>query len=97
MNGTARLQTVTSDANSKLYDLLVAFKTRTGYGVLCNTSLNFKGKGFINNMVDLDAYAREHRLDGFIVEGRAYLLKSSPQYQAFLIAALPQDTDRMST
>jgi predicted NodU family carbamoyl transferase len=97
VNGTARLQTVTSDANSKLYDLLVAFKTRTGYGVLCNTSLNFKGKGFINNMVDLDAYAREHRLDGFIVEGRAYLLKSSPQYQAFLIAALPQDTDRMST
>ena len=32
-------------------------RARTGYGVLCNTSLNFNGKGFINNIGDLDAYA----------------------------------------
>jgi predicted NodU family carbamoyl transferase len=44
VNGTARIQTVTSATNKRLCDLLVAFKVRTGYGVLCNTSLNFKGK-----------------------------------------------------
>jgi predicted NodU family carbamoyl transferase len=84
VNGTARIQTVTSTTNKSLYDLLVAFKARTDYGVLCNTSLNFKGKGFINNIVDLDAYAVEHGLDGFVVEGRTYLLKESGRYQAFL-------------
>lgn len=88
VNGTARLQTVTSTTNSDLYDLLVAFKARTGYGVLCNTSLNFKGKGFINNMTDLDAYAQEHGLDGFVVEGRAYLCRNSQRYQAYMNAAV---------
>jgi len=84
VNGTARIQTVSTVNNPNLHKLLVAFKTRTGYGVLCNTSLNFKGKGFINNMADLSAYAIERSLDGFVVEGRAYMLKSSRSYQAYL-------------
>lgn len=83
VNGTARIQTVTSDSNSQLHDLLVAFKARTGYGVLCNTSLNFKGKGFVNNLTDLHVYATEHGLDGFVVAGRAYLRKGSERYQAY--------------
>src|SRR5207253_1395049 len=84
VNGTARLQTVTPSTNARLYELLVAFKARTGYGVLCNTSLNFKGKGFINNLMDLDTYTLECELDGFVVEGRAYLLRSSERYKAYL-------------
>jgi carbamoyltransferase/hydroxymethyl cephem carbamoyltransferase len=89
VNGTARIQTVTAQSNKRLFDLLMAFKARTGYGVLCNTSLNFNGKGFINNMVDLDVYATEHGLDGFVVEGRAYLLRDSWRYQAYLRASVP--------
>jgi predicted NodU family carbamoyl transferase len=89
VNGTARLQTVTRSSNLELCNLLEAFRSRTGYGVLCNTSLNFNGKGFINNMVDLDAYAIEHGLDGFVVDGRAYLLKHSPRYLAYLDAGAP--------
>jgi len=84
VNGTARIQTVTSATNKPLHDLLVAFKARTGYGVLCNTSLNFHGRGFVNNIDDLDAYTVRHGLDGFVVEGRAYLLKGSERYQAYL-------------
>jgi predicted NodU family carbamoyl transferase len=84
VNGTARLQTVSSMTNRHLYDLLIAFKARTGYGVLCNTSLNFKGRGFINKIADLSRYVIEHSLDGFVVEGRSYLLKSSINYQAYL-------------
>lgn len=83
INGTARLQTVTPASNSDLFDLLSAFRNRTGYGVLCNTSLNFNGKGFINNMVDLDVYARDHGLDGFVVDGRAHLLKASARYRGY--------------
>jgi predicted NodU family carbamoyl transferase len=84
VNGTARLQTVSQGSNARLHDLLTAFKARTGYGVLCNTSLNFNGKGFINNLRDLDAYTVEHRLDGFVVEGRAYLRRDSECYRTYL-------------
>lgn len=83
VNGTARLQTVTATSNARLHDLLVAFKERTGYGVLCNTSLNFSGKGFINNLRDLADYVADRALDGFIVDNRAYLLKESEQYAAY--------------
>ena len=84
VDGTARIQTISPVTNQKLYDLLVAFKTRTGYGVLCNTSLNFKGRGFINTMADLSAYAVTCGLDGFVVAERAYLMRSSTRYQAYL-------------
>lgn len=83
VNGTARLQTVSPKTNARLYELLRAFKDLTGYGVLCNTSLNFNGKGFINNLTDLDTYTVNHKLDGFVVEGRAYLLRSSEHYMAY--------------
>ena len=83
VNKSARIQTVTPASNKNMYDLLMAFKVRTGFGVLCNTSLNFNGKGFINNIVDIDAYVREHGLDGFVIEGRAYILKESPEYQKY--------------
>jgi predicted NodU family carbamoyl transferase len=85
VNGTARIQTVSSVTNRHLHELLIAFKARTGYGVLCNTSLNFNGRGFINNIADLSTYAVEHNLDGFVVEGRSYMLKSSTNYQAYLM------------
>jgi predicted NodU family carbamoyl transferase len=84
VNGTARIQTVSPESNSQMHGLLEAFKLRTGYGVLCSTSLNFKGRGFINNIADLSAYTLEHGLDGFVIEGRSYMLKSSANYQAYL-------------
>lgn len=85
VNGTARLQTVTPSSNKELHGLLSAFKARTGYGVLCNTSLNFNGKGFINNIRDLDAYTVQHGLDGYVINGRVHLLKSSECYKAYLV------------
>ena len=87
VNNTARIQTVSSETNRNLYNLLIAFKARTGYGVLCNTSLNFNGKGFINKITDLSSYTIEHGLDGFVIEGRGYMLKSSKTYQAYLRAS----------
>ncbi len=84
VNKTARLQTVSSETNLSLHNLLVAFRVRTGYGVLCNTSLNFNGRGFINKIDDLSLYVKKHNLDGFVVEGRSYILKSSRNYQEYL-------------
>ncbi len=85
VNKTARIQTVSSVSNRNLYKLLFAFKACTGYGVLCNTSLNFNGRGFINKIDDLSLYAIKHNLDGFVFEGRSHILKSSRRYQAYLL------------
>ena len=84
VNGTSRLQTVSHRTNPALYDLLHEFKRQTGFGVLCNTSLNFNGRGFINTLSDLDTYTVEHGLDGFVANGKAYLRKSSVAYQSYL-------------
>lgn len=84
VNKTARIQTVSRTSNPHLYDLLEAFKVQTGYGVLCNTSLNFKDRGFINNMPDLSAYCIDRGLDGFVVGEKSFLLKSSLAYQNYL-------------
>ena len=85
VNQTARIQTVSALTNRPMFELLTAFKALTGYGVLCNTSLNFKNKGFINKMSDLSAYTLQHKLDGFVVEGRIFMLKSSTRYQKYLL------------
>jgi predicted NodU family carbamoyl transferase len=87
VNSTARLQTVSAASNQSLFTLLTVFKKLTGYGVLCNTSLNFNGRGFINNMRDLSDYASNYGLDGFVVEGNIFMLKSSKCYHEFLRAS----------
>ena len=61
------MQTVTSETNKALHDLLTAFGERRGVGVLCNTSLNFKGMGFINRMSDLVAYCEATGIEHFVV------------------------------
>lgn len=77
VDGTARPQTVSYDDNPILCDLLKAFKKRTGYGVLCNTSLNFPGRGFINRFSDLVRLIRATHIDGAVVGNRLYVLKST--------------------
>ena len=56
VDGTARVQSVGPTADPPFPSLLQAQSRRTGYGVLCNTSLNFKGLGFINRSSDLFFY-----------------------------------------
>jgi hydroxymethyl cephem carbamoyltransferase len=67
VDGTARVQTVRKEMNPRLHDLLSAFAERAGIGVLCNTSLNFKGFGFINRMSDLAKYCEQTGVDDFVV------------------------------
>lgn len=70
VDGSCRVQTVNPEQNPEVCALLVAFARRTGSGVLCNTSLNFNGRGFINRMSDLAAYCTSTGIDGFVVGNR---------------------------
>jgi hydroxymethyl cephem carbamoyltransferase len=67
VDGTTRAQTVTDKTNARLYDLLTSFEQRSGAGILCNTSLNFKGAGFINNMSDLVTYCESRGVPEIVV------------------------------
>lgn len=46
LDQTARLQTVNAADNPVIYELLTRYKALSGIPLLCNTSANFKGKGF---------------------------------------------------
>lgn len=74
IDGSARIQTVTAAQNPRIHALLRAFQAETGHAVLCNTSLNFLGRGFINRTSDLLRYARAAGLDGFVAGERLWLL-----------------------
>jgi hydroxymethyl cephem carbamoyltransferase len=67
VDGSARCQTVTPETNRRFHDLLSAVAERTGVGVLCNTSLNFSGSGFINCITDLTTYCEDRGVDDFVV------------------------------
>jgi carbamoyltransferase len=47
VDGTARIQTINKAQHEKYYDLLQAFKKRTGVPVLVNTSFNTLGKPIV--------------------------------------------------
>ncbi len=76
VDNTARVQTISAHQNPELHQLLTEFKRLSGFGVLCNTSLNFSGTGFINQMSDLVSYVQERALDGFVVNDKFYLPKN---------------------
>jgi hydroxymethyl cephem carbamoyltransferase len=67
VDGSARVQTVRRESHQPLYDLLCAFAERRGVGILCNTSLNFKGLGFINRMSDLLVYCEMRGIPEIVV------------------------------
>lgn len=75
VDGSARPQTVNLDQNKEMHELLETFKEVSGVSVLCNTSLNFNGKGFINRSSDLVEYCKETGVDGFVINGAAFLKK----------------------
>ena len=72
VDGTARVQTVNYNQNKEMYKLLTEFRNITGFSVLCNTSLNFNGMGFINRRSDLLEYCKSQGLDGFVIHDKFY-------------------------
>ncbi len=72
VDNSARPQSVAKEDNIELFNLLVEFKRETGLGVLCNTSLNFNGGGFLNRLSDLMDFSKKHGLDGFVFDNRIF-------------------------
>jgi predicted NodU family carbamoyl transferase len=69
-DGSARAQSVNDAQNPEICALLREFRRQSGVGVLCNTSLNFKGRGFVNRTSQLLALAQARGIDGVVVGRR---------------------------
>lgn len=52
VDGTARVQTVTSSANSDLYSIIKEFNQLSGFPIIINTSFNLNGEAIVNNYQD---------------------------------------------
>jgi hydroxymethyl cephem carbamoyltransferase len=72
VDGSARIHSVGPSGPEALRNLLKALAARTGYGVVCNTSLNYPGSGFINRSSDLFRYAEERGIDDVVIGEFAY-------------------------
>jgi carbamoyltransferase len=68
VDGTARLQTVTREQNSLLYDLLTEMDKATGIGVLLNTSFNVNGRPILTTVKDIFTILKNTQLDGSVIE-----------------------------
>lgn len=79
VDGTARVQVVKAGDGSTFEGILSACRDVTGFGVLCNTSLNFPGLGFINRLSDLLAYAGVTGIDCAVVEDSVYVRRQDPR------------------
>jgi len=63
VDGTARVQTVTRNANPLYYRLIEAFGRRTGVPMLLNTSFNVRGKPIVCTPEDAIACFRGTQMD----------------------------------
>jgi carbamoyltransferase len=69
VDNTARVQTITRNQNTLMYDLLTEFKNITGVGVLVNTSFNVDGKPILSTYNDAFKVLQETELDAIYIDG----------------------------
>ncbi len=58
LDKTARLQTVSEKENATFYQLLLEYYKLTGIPLLCNTSANYKGKGFFPDVYTASTWGK---------------------------------------
>jgi len=59
-DNSSRVQTVSKSDNEGFYELLKAWKSKTGCPMLLNTSLNIKGQPMVNDMADANAFTYKY-------------------------------------
>ena len=68
IDGTARLQTVTSEIHKRFYDILTEFEKLSEIPILLNTSFNIRGYPILTTIEDALYSLDNTELDGVIIE-----------------------------
>ncbi|MER6530870.1 carbamoyltransferase C-terminal domain-containing protein [Streptomyces sp. NPDC001508] len=76
IDGTARVQTVTEESNPLFYRLLQEFKSRTGIGMLLNTSLNGRGEPLVQTCEQALRLYVNSALDAIVIGDRLFTDKT---------------------
>lgn len=77
---SARLQTVHADTNPLLHKLLLAFKKKTGYSVLVNTSFNVRGEPIVCTPEDAYICFMRTEMDVLILNNHIFMKEMQPEW-----------------
>ena len=80
VDGTARIQTINREQHQQYYDLIRAFKAKTGVPVLVNTSFNTLGKPIVCTPRDAVACFMTSPFDALVIG--SFLLEKKPSNPA---------------
>jgi carbamoyltransferase len=78
VDGTGRLQTITSAANNRFYELVKRFYEKTGVPVLLNTSFNVMGEPIVETPAHAISCLLKSGLDCCVFEDRIVLKSGGP-------------------
>jgi carbamoyltransferase len=81
VDGSARVQTVSRDANAPFYDLLEAFRRRTECPVLVNTSFNVRGEPIVCTPREAYACFMRTEIDYLVLEDRLLDKREQPPWR----------------
>ena len=68
-DGTGRLQTLSREQNTLIYDVITEFENITGHGVILNTSFNVNGKPILTRLSDALHILSHSELDAVYYKG----------------------------
>ena len=89
IDGTARIQTVTKDANGIFYDLINDFYKKTGVPVILNTSFNDAGEPIVETPEDAMCCFLNTEMDYLVLND--YLLDSSKLDKSSILKKIVED------
>lgn len=78
---SARIQTVSSETNKPLTELLKAFKRETGESVLVNTSFNVRGEPIVCNPFDAYRCFMSTNMDILVLNNFVYVKSEQPDFE----------------
>ena len=78
---SARIQTVHEETNPKYYQLISAFKKRTGCPVVINTSFNVRGEPIVNTPEDAYRCFMRTEMDYLVIGDYVFIKTEQPSWQ----------------
>ena len=79
---SARIQTVHKETNPKYHQLISAFKKRTGYGVIVNTSFNVRGEPIVCTPEDAYRCFMRTEMDYLVVGNFIFKKSEQPEWKS---------------
>lgn len=78
---SARVQTVHKETNPRYHNLIKAFKKRTGYGIIVNTSFNVRGEPIVCTPEDAYKCFMRTEMDYLVIGNLIFDKKKQPEWR----------------